>query len=123
MSSLRSKLPSAHTLFVFEAAARLSSFKKAADELCVTQPTVTYAIKKLESHFDIKLFNRHHRGVRLTSEGTRLYHDVSRAFSILDDSISSISQAKQKHKVSIGVSTTLANYWLLPRISDVSIIR
>ena len=64
------------------------------------------------------MFNRHHRGVELTSEGARLYQGVSRAFSILDDSISSISQANQNHKVSIGISTTLANYWLLPRISD-----
>lgn len=118
MSILRNKLPSAHALFVFEAAARLCSFKKAADELCVTQPTVTYAIKKLESHFGIKLFNRHHRGVELTGEGTRLFQDVHRAFGIVEDSIEAISKSRRHHKVSIAVSTTFANYWLLPRIGD-----
>ncbi|TJV17109.1 MAG: LysR family transcriptional regulator, partial [Mesorhizobium sp.] len=56
MSNLRSLVPSTHSLFVFEAAARTLSFKSAAGELNVTQPSVSHSIKTFEEHCGTALF-------------------------------------------------------------------
>ena len=42
---------------VFYAVAEYESFSRAAAELCVSQPAVSYAIKKLEEELDVKLFS------------------------------------------------------------------
>ncbi|TIL83184.1 MAG: LysR family transcriptional regulator, partial [Mesorhizobium sp.] len=70
MSKLRTLVPSTHSLFVFEAAARNLSFKRAAMELNVTQPSVSLSIKTLEKHCRVVLFARDNRGVRLTEAGS-----------------------------------------------------
>lgn len=51
--------------------AELQSVSKAAKLLYVSQPTITYAIKELESEFQIKLFTRKRHGLSLTKEGTQ----------------------------------------------------
>jgi LysR family transcriptional regulator, glycine cleavage system transcriptional activator len=52
------QLPPMTTLRSFEAAARLLSFSKAADELYVTHGAVSRAVRHLEDHVGIKLFKR-----------------------------------------------------------------
>lgn len=66
------KLPSLKALRTFEAAARLLSFTKAADELFVTHGAVSQQIKVLEQHFGQPLFVRSHGGVRLSAAGEEL---------------------------------------------------
>lgn len=61
---------------VFEAAARHLSFKKAAEELCVTAPAVGQQIKAFENWLQKPLFNRHTRHISLTPEG-RYYFDLA----------------------------------------------
>ncbi|TIL82323.1 MAG: LysR family transcriptional regulator, partial [Mesorhizobium sp.] len=75
MSKLRSLVPSTHSLFVFEAAARTQSFKSAASELGVTQPSVSHSIKMFEKHCGTALFARDNRGVQLTEAGRQLYDE------------------------------------------------
>ncbi len=50
----------------------LKSFSKAAEELFLTQPTVSKQIMDLENHFDIKVFDRTKRSVALTRGGELL---------------------------------------------------
>jgi DNA-binding transcriptional LysR family regulator len=45
-------------LQVFYTVARQLSFTRAAEQLCMTQPAVTFQIKQLEEHFDSRLFER-----------------------------------------------------------------
>ena len=52
---LRRQLPSANSLFTFEAVARLESFSGAASELNVTQPAVSRSISGLEAHLGYPL--------------------------------------------------------------------
>lgn len=62
---------------VFEAAARHLSFKKAAEELCVTAPAVGQQIKAFEQWLGQPLFQRHTRQLSLTAEGS-YYFNVSK---------------------------------------------
>ncbi len=65
----------------FLAVARMESFSQAAQEMHVTQPTVSSGIKELERTLGVKLFNRGSRHVSLTMEGRSL---VNYAMQIQD---------------------------------------
>lgn len=54
----------------------IGSISKAANQLYISQPAITKAIKKLESELDIKLFNRGSKGVTLTENGKIFYEFV-----------------------------------------------
>ncbi len=65
----RRNAPPIQWIPVFEAAARLLSFKKAAKELCITPPAVSQQIKVLEQYLGVLLFSRNGRKLRLTEAG------------------------------------------------------
>lgn len=69
MNKLRKTLPPLTSLLPFEAAARLESFSKAADELHITQAAISRQIRGLEEDLGLKLFIRRNRAVFLTEEG------------------------------------------------------
>ena len=63
-------------LRTFECAARLRSFRRAADELSVTPTAVSHQIRSLEHWLGAALFERLPRGVALTTAGERLFDSV-----------------------------------------------
>ncbi|NKN32768.1 LysR family transcriptional regulator [Marichromatium bheemlicum] len=71
-------------LQVFEAIARLKSFTKAADELYLTQPTVSTQIKRLSDAIGLPLFEQIGRQVHLTEAGRELEIAVKEIFGTLD---------------------------------------
>src|SRR5215471_8354753 len=89
--SLRRQISSPVALFVFEATARCGSFNAAAVELNVTQPSVSYQIKKLEKHLNTRLFERHGRSVTLTTDGETLFKSVERGFASIQIGLSEIA--------------------------------
>lgn len=118
MQELWKQLGSPRHLVVFEAAARLQSFTRAAQELNVQQPAVSVSIRRLEEGLGTALFTRSHRQVVLTGAGERLLADVSRAFEQLALSVASIQQIKQAGYVTLSASTAFNNYWIMPRLVD-----
>ena len=66
------RLPSLSALRAFEAAARLSSFTKAAAELHVTQAAVSHQVRALEDQLGVRLFERTTRRLALTPAGRKL---------------------------------------------------
>ncbi|MCV2866399.1 LysR substrate-binding domain-containing protein [Albidovulum sediminicola] len=115
MSRLRSLIPSPHSLFVFEAAARHLNFRSAAAELNVTQPSVSQAIKALERHCGVQLFIRENRGVRLTEAG-RLFHDSVRfGFRRMEDTLGALSPSRTRY-LTFAASTSVAAHWLMPQL-------
>jgi DNA-binding transcriptional LysR family regulator len=56
-------------LQVFYTVARHLSFTKAADQLFMTQPAVTFQVKQLEEQFNARLFERSHGKIALTPAG------------------------------------------------------
>ncbi len=104
-------------LTVFRKVAEQLSFRKAAEELYLTQPAVSLQIKALEEELGAVLFDRSGSQVRLTSAGTTLLGYAEHSHQLLreaKDAIASLSGA-QSGALTLGASTTIAQY-LLPRL-------
>ena len=56
-------MPTLVSLRAFEAVARHKSFRKAADEICVTHAAVSHQVKALETSIGVKLLERTSRSV------------------------------------------------------------
>ncbi|UKS25782.1 LysR family transcriptional regulator [Paenibacillus sp. HWE-109] len=69
---------------IFLHAAKAGNLTKAAQELFITQPSVSYAIKQMEQALSLKLFHRQSKGVELTEEGKALLIYVEQSFALLD---------------------------------------
>ena len=105
---------------IFYAVANTGNISKAAKELYISQPAISKSIQKLEDSIGVKLFHRSSRGVTLTSEGELLYAHVKSAFEVL-----SLGEDKLRRSIAlgmghltIGVSSTLCKYILLPYLKD-----
>lgn len=116
----RRKLPPLTALTAFEAAARLSSFTKAANELGVTQAAVSRQIHLLEDHFGFALFIRSHRHVALTDKGRVLASASQDAFDTIASSVSEVTRDAEDVDLTIAATVAFSHFWLLPRISDFS---
>ena len=102
-------------LRIFEAAARLGSFTRAADELGVTQAAVSWQVKALEQRLGQPLFLRLPREVALTPAGERLARAASEAMSLLRTALADLSETGQGVLV-ISALQSLASQWLAPRL-------
>lgn len=111
-------LPSLDLIRGFEAAARLLSITKAAQELHLTQSAVSRQVKGLEDHLGQPLFERHHREIRLTQAGRRLHGAASEAMRLLEDAARTIRDKDQSGAVTITCSIAFASLWLVPRLMD-----
>lgn len=118
MQELWKNFGSPRHLVVFEAAARLGSFTRAAQELNVQQPAISASIRQLEDSLGAALFTRSHRKVALTTAGERLLADVTRAFEQLAHSAAAIRQLSRPEYVTLNASTAFNNYWMMPRLAD-----
>lgn len=105
---------------IFYAVANAGNISKAAKELYISQPAISKSIQKLEESIGVKLFDRSSRGVTLTPEGELLYAHVKSAFETL-----TIGEDKLRRSIAlgmghltIGVSSTLCKYILLPYLKD-----
>ncbi len=105
-----------HQLKVFETTARLGSFTKAAEELEITQPTVSSQIKHLTKAIGLPLFEQIGRQLYLTETGEELLLTCDQVFSHLDNFEMKVASLKgtKEGKLSLAVITT-ANYFV-PRL-------
>ena len=71
-------------LRTFKIVAQLGSISKAANKLCVTQPSITKSIKKLETQLNMILFVREKKGMVLTDNGKMLYRYIVDSINTLD---------------------------------------
>ena len=108
------KLPSLNTLRTFDSAARLKSFKKAAEELHVTPTAVSHQIKALEETLETLLFERHTRAVKLTREGEILSDTTFNVFRQLTSTINEIVDSKEM--LTISTTSSFASMWLVPNL-------
>lgn len=98
------RLPSLASIRAFESAARLGSFGRAAEELCITASAVGKRIIQLESWLGQPLFERGSRGVLLTTAGHEYLAQIETALQLLSDI--SLHQRTQKPRDSLRLVTT-----------------
>lgn len=116
MPGLRRSISSLSALATFEAAARLTGFTRAAEELGVTQAAVSRQIKLLEAELALPLFVRSHRRVELTPAGLVLARALTGAFDQVAEALDHIRRPAQANTVSVGATLAFAHFWLLPRL-------
>ena len=104
-------------MLAFEAAARLGSFQKAADELSVTQSAVSHRVINLEKRLAVSLFVRKGRGIELTDEGARYLQGVSSSLSSLWATGEELRQ-KEHTVLRVDFAPSIGNVLLLPRLSE-----
>lgn len=104
----------------FEAAARLSSFALAAEELFVTPSAVSHQIKLLEEQFGVRLFHRVHRAVVLTDAGRRYAEEVSAAFARIEMATRDLGRTEKSDVLTVHSTPSFATQWLMPRLARFS---
>jgi LysR family glycine cleavage system transcriptional activator len=104
-------------LRIFATAARSGSLTGAAAVLGIGQPAVSHAIKRLERQLSTTLLHRSRTGVRATVPGQALLDQIETAFAQIDEAVGAARQPGGS-LVSLSVSTSLASWWLLPRLPD-----
>lgn len=102
-------------LRAFDASARAGSFTAAASLLDVGQPAISHAVGRLERALGQVLFERGVHGIDLTAAGHQLFNSVSPALNELDAAVAAV-RTQKSDVVTISVSTSLASYWLMPRL-------
>jgi len=104
-------------LAVFHAAARLLSFTRAADELCLTQPGISKHIKELENHYGARLFDRIGKRIHLTQAGELLFAATTRIFRLVDEAKEQIADLDGLGggRLAIGADITIGTY-LMPEL-------
>ncbi|MER8756343.1 transcriptional regulator GcvA [Mesorhizobium sp. M0923] len=110
------KLPPLTTLPSFEAAARLLSFSKAAEELHVTHGAISRAIKNLEDQLGVQLFERGTRSVSLTAVGEPYARAVREVLDQLAAATAAATARYSSSTLNVSTSDGFAGRWLVPRL-------
>lgn len=109
------RLPPFIALRALEAAARLQSYSRAADELSVTHGAVSQQIRRLEEELGTVLFHREGNRMVPTPEASRLAGDVAGAIRALQSGVDAL-----RADANTLVISTLAHFagrWLAPRLT------
>ena len=114
------RLPSLNGLRAFEAAARHSSFTKAADELSVTQGAVSHQVKALEAELGLRLFNREPQRLVITEAGRSYLEVVRDSFDRLAVGTNRLLQLQKAGVLNITTSPNFAGKWLVHRLGRFS---
>lgn len=101
----------------FYVVAKWESFSKAASELYISQPAVSYSIKKLEEELNAKLFIRLNRGIKLTDAGEKLKFYVENAFNNIIAGCNELRDSSEQlsGEINIGLHSNIGTF-LLPKI-------
>lgn len=114
----RRGLPPLRALTAFEAAARLGSFRLAAEELGITRSAISHQIKALEDVLGLALFSREARRPELTAPGLSYYPVVREAFDQIEAQTIALKPASNDNELTVQVYVTVALKWLIPRLHD-----
>lgn len=102
-------------LQAFVASAKAGNFARAAMDLNLTASAISHQIAKLEEWWNVKLFERHSRGVDLTAEGKTLHPLVATFFEELDSQLQSLG-CLAPAELNVICTSSLCSNWLGPRL-------
>lgn len=101
---------------VFYQVAVCQGITAAAEQLCVSQPAVSQALRQMEQEAGCLLFVRTPRGVRLTKEGSLLFDYVKKGMEAFEEGESVLSKMLnlETGEIRIGASDMTLQFFLLP---------
>ena len=110
-------LPPLDLLKGFEAAARLLSFTRAAEELFLTQSAVSRQILALEEFVGSALFERRHKSLALTPAGELYFRAVGPILDQVRDATQRVREIRTGHVLTVTTTISFASTWLVPRLT------
>ena len=100
----------------FQTVCKYGSITKAAEELFVSQPTISFCLKELEDEFGVKLFHRRHNRLQLTVEGQFFLDKVNYILQAVDALATQMKDMGNNHNhVKIAVPAMISTF-LFPQI-------
>ncbi len=115
-----SLLPPLDYLLAFESAALNQGFAAASRELNISETAISRKVRLLELHYDVPLFLRGHRSVRLTPQGQTLLDKTRPALDMLRDTSREMLSKHQGNAVTLAATNSVATLWLMPRLRKFS---
>lgn len=109
-------IPPTQFLKGFEAASRLESFSRAAEELGLTQSAISHQMRLLEGHIGQPLFLRIGREVRLTDAGRDYQRTVHRCLELMEEGYRRLEPYRKPGSVVIYAPRDFSRRWLLHRL-------
>jgi LysR family glycine cleavage system transcriptional activator len=111
-------LPPLHALRAFEAVGRLLSFRRAGEELLITQSAVSHHVRTLEQALGVVLFERKGRSIALTTAGERYLDSVSRAFTLVAEGTRDVRLRAAHQTLRMSLLPSFAANWLVSRLDS-----
>jgi LysR family transcriptional regulator, glycine cleavage system transcriptional activator len=115
---MQRRLPPLNSLKAFEAAARLGSFKRAAEELHVTHGAVSRHVQLLEDWLGTPLFRRLNRRVVPTETGRAYLAEIGAALDRIALATGHHVSRGRTRLLRVSATATLTLRWLIPRLSS-----
>lgn len=112
----RPPLPPLNALRAFEAAARLGSFARAAEEIGVTPGAIAQQVRLLEAFLGLKLFRRLAQGVEPTEAAQEAQPGLSAAFDALALAVQDLRASHAGRALAIAALPCISQLWLSPRL-------
>ena len=109
---------SLQALKVFESAARLGSFKAAAEELALSPTSISHHIRRLEQRLKVDLFYRRVREVELTPQGMTLSSELTKGFAQIRQAVDEI--AESGNRIKINTTSSFAALVLVPALEQLN---
>lgn len=96
--------------------AKCKSFSQAAEDLYITQPSISRSIATLERNLNTKLFYRNSNGIKLTPDGLELFEYVDKSYNLLLSGERNLKESKdlEHGRVTIGVQSHIGEFFLFP---------
>lgn len=96
-------------LKIFKEVARVKSMSKAAENLYISQPTISQKIQEIENYYHIKLFQRHSRTLGISEDGKLLLEHTNKILDEFDIIENLFSNKNDKTTIKFGSTLTVAN--------------
>ena len=112
------RLPSLDFLKGFEAAGRLLSFTRAAEEIFVTQSALSRQIQALEAALGVALFVRRHRALALTTAGQAYHREIAALLGALAAATQTVRGVTRGPGLTLSTTVSFASLWIIPRLSS-----
>jgi LysR family glycine cleavage system transcriptional activator len=116
--SLAQLFPPLNPLHVFEVAARVGRFTRAAEILNVSPSAVSRQIATLESFLNVRLFDRTPEGNVLTKLGQEYYRGISPAFDTITSTTDRVMRSQDRGSLNVRATATFAVRFLIPLLSE-----
>ena len=112
----RKSLPPLDYLLAFEVTAQTGSFAAAAKQMRISETAIARKVKLLEGHFGLSFFDRKHRSITLSKQGTEFLSRISPALDMLRAVADDTGGLSYKRPIVLAATNSVAALWLTPRL-------